>query len=457
MASAPGPRGASAPGPRAASARRRIAAAAAALRHPRSVYYGWWLLAGSVVAMALGSGVSFWAFGLYVEPFEDDFGWSRAEVSFAFSIALLSGGVAGPLIGRWIDMRGPREVILVGAVMTALTYALLATSSELWQWYAFSAVNGVFRQMMFFIPFQALISRWFARRRAMALSILGTGFSLGGVVVVPAMRLVIDSAGWQASFLFSGLATAAIFLPLGLLLVRNRPSEVGARADGAPAVEANAPAEALSGVSLRTALATPHFWLIGVALLFFFFGLFGMLVHQIPLYESFGISRGDAAAIVSITAAAGMFTRLAFGFIADRVGRFEHLVIAMCAALGAGMAALLLDSGPAGISVFVVLWVIGTGGGPIIEAILLTRMFGLAHFATILGAIVVVEEAGLVISPTVAGAIFDATGSYELALLLFGGTFAVAALLFAVVARLPRLQFEAAPLPDPLAVPEVVS
>ena len=199
MASAPGPRGASAPGPRAASARRRIAAAAAALRHPRSVYYGWWLLAGSVVAMALGSGVSFWAFGLYVEPFEDDFGWSRAEVSFAFSIALLSGGVAGRLIGRWIDMRGPREVILVGAVMTALSYALLTTSSELWQWYAFSAVNGVFRQMMFFIPFQALISRWFARRRAMALSILGTGFSLGGVVVVPAMRLVIDSAGWQAS------------------------------------------------------------------------------------------------------------------------------------------------------------------------------------------------------------------------------------------------------------------
>ena len=127
----------------------------------------------------------------------------------------------------------------------------------------------------------------------------------------------------------------------------------------------------------------------------------------------------------------------------------------MCAALGAGMAALLLDSGPAGISVFVVLWVIGTGGGPIIEAILLTRMFGLAHFATILGAIVVVEEAGLVISPTVAGAIFDATGSYELALLLFGGTFAIAALLFAVVARLPRLQFEAEPLPDPLELPEV--
>ena len=397
--------------------------------------------------MALGSGVSFWAFGLYIEPFEGEFGWSRGEVSLAFSIALLAGGVAGPLIGRWIDLRGPREVILVGAVMTALTYALLASTGNLWQWYAFSAINGVFRQMMFFIPFQALIARWFARRRALALSILGTGFSLGGVVVVPGMRLVIDSAGWQASFLVSGVATAAVFLPLGLLLVRDHPSDVGARADGAAPADAGAPPEALTGLPLRAALATPHFWLIGIGLLFFFFGMFGMLVHQIPLYESFGISRGGAAAIVSVTAAAGMVTRLAFGVIADRVGRFEHLVIAMCAALGAAMVALLLDSGAAGISVFVVLWVIGTGGGPIIEAILLTRMFGLAHFATILGAIVVIEEAGLVISPTVAGAIFDATGSYDLALVIFAATFAVAALLFALVARLPRLQFDPAPPP----------
>ena len=70
--------------------------------------------------------------------------------------------------------------------MTALTYALLATSSELWQWYAFSAINGVFRQMMFFIPFQALIAKWFARRRAMTLSILGTGFSLAGSWSCPA-------------------------------------------------------------------------------------------------------------------------------------------------------------------------------------------------------------------------------------------------------------------------------
>ena len=196
-------------------------------------------------------------------------------------------------------------------------------------------------------------------------------------------------------------------------------------------------------------MATPHFWLISGALLFFFFGMFGLLVHIVPLYESIGISREDAALLVSLAALLGMCTRLAIGFVADRIDRFEHVVIAMCGALGAAVIALLLDQGPVGIGVFLLLWVIGTGIGPIIEAVLLTRLFGLANFATILGAVLVVEEVGLVVSPTIAGAIFDRTGSYDLVLVLFAGTFTVSALLFATVLRLPDLRLEAEPADGP--------
>ena len=411
----------------------------------REVYYGWWLLAGLIAAMALGSGVSFWAVGLYIEPLESEFGWSRGEVSGAVSLALLTGGLSGPLIGHWVAVRGSRQVILFGAATTALTYGLLATTSELWQWYVYSAVNSVFRQMMFFIPFQALISRWFDRRRGVALSILGTGSALGGVVVLPAMRVVIDSLGWEVSFVVSGLAIVALFLPLGALLVRNDPSDVGALPEGEvmPA-GVETPASRRTGLTLRAALATPHFWLIGAGFAFFLFSLSGMMVHQIPFYESVGVPRGTAAFIVSATAAGGIGALLAFGVIADRVGRFEHLLIAMCACLIGAMLALLLDSGAIGIAAFVVLWVCGTGGGPIIEAMQLTRIFGPAHFAALLGAIVMIDVVGLVASPTIAGWIFDVTGSYDLALVLFACSFGLAALLFTVVSRLPRLHLEAA-------------
>ena len=414
----------------------------------RGVYYGWWLLGGSIVAMTLGSGVSFWSIGLYIEPLERDFGWSRGEVSGAISIVLLTGGAAGPFVGRWVDTRGARRIILIGAVMTAATYVLLATTSELWQWYLYSAINGVFRQMMFFIPFQALISRWFERRRGVALSILGTGFSLGGVVVVPPMRLVIDNLGWEASFVFSAIAILVVFIPIGALLVRNDPADVGVQADGVALPEGGAPARRLTGLPLRAALKTPHFWLIGIALTCFFFGLFGMLVHQIPLYESIGVPRGTAALIVSMAALCSVGSRIAFGFIGDRVSRFEYVVIAMSISLVGAMLALLLIPGYIGIACFIAFWVVGTGGGPIMEAMLLTRMFGLAHFGALLGAIVVVEEVGLVTSPTIAGWIFDVTGSYDLVLVIFVGSFTLAALLFVVVLRLPPLQFEPARLQE---------
>ncbi|MDA0350696.1 MAG: MFS transporter [Chloroflexi bacterium] len=420
------------------TALRALSGAVDVVSGHRKVFYGWWLLAAAVVSMALGSGVSFWSFGLYVEPLEAEFGWSRAEVSLGFSVSLLVSGLAAPLIGRWIDTRGPRSAILVGAVLTALSYLLLAFTNTLWQWYLFSAINAVVRQLMFFMPFMALISRWFDRRRGIAVSILGSGFSLGGFIMVPLMSAAIGGLGWRGAFVVSGVATAALFLPVGWFIVRNSPADVGAEVDGAPAHDTNLPRPAVEGLTLREALRTPLFWTLAFAVTLLFFGMFGWLVHQIPFYESVGISRANAAWLVSVTAGLGIGTRLLVGALADRVPRFEVLTIVLVLFLISAMATLSISTAPAAIVLFLVFWVAGTAGGPIIEALLLTRAFGVAHFATILGAVVVVETLGQVISPTIAGAIFDRTGSYDAAILLFIGTYVASLALFVVALKLPR-------------------
>ncbi len=405
----------------------------------QNVFYGWWLLAGSVVAMGLGSGVSFWSFGLYISPLEDEFGWSRAEVSLGFSVSLLIGGLTGPFVGRWIDTRGPRLAIVVGATLTAATYVLLATTTELWQWYVYSSINAVFRQMMFFIPFQTLISRWFDRRRGIALGILGTGFSLGGFAVVPLIRLAIDQVGWDWSFIVSGVAIVAVFVPIGLLLVRNSPADVGTVPDGElPTTDEPYKPRPLTGLTLGGALSTPLFWVLAVAMMLFFYGLFGWLVHMVPFYESVGVSRGVAAALVSAAAGVGMLARLGFGLLADRIRRIENAAMGLLAFLMAGMTTLILDSGTAGIAVYLVFWVVGSGGGPLLEPLLLGRAFGLAHFGVILGAFIVVETIGFIISPAVAGAIYDSTGSYDWVLVMFLGSFVVSFGLFYIAARLPH-------------------
>jgi sugar phosphate permease len=415
----------------------------------RRVFYGWWLLAGSVVAMALVSGVSFWAFGLYIDPLEEEFGWSRAEVSLGFSVSLLVSGLSGPLVGKWIDARGPRLAIIIGAAMTAATYLLLSTTSELWQWYTYQSINAVFRQMMFFIPFQALISRWFDRKRGIALGILGTGFSLGGFVVVPVMRLVIDTVGWDGSFIFSGIVTVGVLAPLGLLLVRNSPADMRTVPDG-EMLTSDEPyrPRAQEGMTLGQALRTPTFWVLALAMMLFFFGIFGWLVHQVPFYESVGVSRSLAAVLVSVAAGFGILSRLAFGYFADRIRRIEKAAMVLLAFLMAAMTTLLLDSGAAGIVVFLAFYIVGSGGGPLLEPLLLPRAFGLANFGAILGTFAVVETIGLIISPAAAGAIFDATGSYTWALVMFLAAFGSSLVLFYLASRLPPpIIAEAEPAP----------
>ena len=186
------------------------------------------------------------------------------------------------------------------------------------------------------------------------------------------------------------------------------------------------------------ALRTPLFWVLAAALSFFFFGVFGLMVHQIPFFESVGVSRQSATAIVSLSAGASIVTRVPLSWFADRMAHFEVISMALAVILMGSMVALLVDSGRAGIGIFLVLWIAGRSAGPIMDALLLTRAFGVRYFGTLLGAVVVVETIGQILSPSIAGAIFDATGAYTWALVMYLGTFSAALALFAVALRMPK-------------------
>lgn len=394
----------------------------------RRIAYPWVLLVCAVASVAVGGGVGFWSYGLYVQPLEDEFGWTRAGVTLGWSITLAAGGLAGPFVGRWIDRYGARRVLIAGTVLTVLSYLALAGVQNAWQWYAVSAVHGVVRQIMIFMPFMTLITRWFDERRGLATSILGMGFSLGGFTVLPGMAYVVDSFGWRAGFLASGLAITLVYLPVGLFVLRD-PPRAAASVDGTPSED---------GMTVRAALRTPLFWAITMGLSAFFFGFFGWLVHQVPFYESTGISASGAAEIVAISAALTMVARLGAGLVADRFGRFEPIAAVMAVAGALGLIVLFLDTSPVAIALFLIFWTVGGSGGPMVEALLLTRAFGVAHFASILGTVIVIETVTQILSPTVAGAIYDATGSYDAALLLFTATSLIAAALFVLAGRMPH-------------------
>ena len=402
----------------------------------RRFYYGWWILAASVVAMTVVSGLAAWSLGLYVRPLEEEFGWSRAEVSLGFSAGILVSGLAGPAIGHWVDRFGPRSCVIVGSILAALTFQLLAATGSLWQWYAFSAINAAARQMMFFIPFQALTSRWFDRRRGAALSILGIGFSLGGFVILPLLALVIEVTDWRGGFVFSGAISAGLVLPLAIFVLRDDPTPEETEAYGETRDRDGGPRAIVASVTLAEAVRLPIFWVLAIGLMLFFYGMIGWTVHLVPFFESRDVSRETAALLVSLSSGAGILTRLAMGTFVDRFGRFEMLGAGLIALLSISMGVLLLEAGMAGILIFLALWVIGTTTGSMVEALTLTRAFGMAHFATILGAIVVIETMGEILSPSLTGLIYDETGTYDWALVMYVLTFTGSAAMFALASRM---------------------
>ena len=403
-------------------------------RIKKKTFYGWWLVAAAMANMAFVSGISFWSYGLYIEPLEDEFGWSRAEASLGFSFALLFGGLFAPVVGKIIDLRGPRFSIVVGSLLTSGGYLLLSTTNALWQWYLFNGLLSVFMQMMFFIPFQALVSRWFDARRGIALSLVDIGFLLGASLLVPVIRFIIDDHGWQAGFIFSALVVALTALPAGVFVVRDSPQIAGQHVDGRPPGGRSALVTAGTGVPLSAALRMPVFWLTAFGFGFFFYGIVGWAVHQVPFWESHGYSRSTATLIIALAAGLGIGFRIVFGLLANRIHRYENAAVVFSLILAFSMVVILVDTRTAGIGLFIVFWIVGSGG-VLVEPLLIARSFGITTFATILGSVVLVETATQIASPTLTGLIFDSTGSYDLALVMFAMAFLLASMLFAAAAR----------------------
>lgn len=402
--------------------------------------------------MAVAAGVSFWALGLYVTPLEEEFGWSRSGLQIGFSISLAISGIASPLAGKLVDRRGVRFAIVAGTVLTVASYLLLATTETLWQWYLYQSINAFFRSFMFYIPFQVLISNWFDRKRGRAVGIMATGFSLG-VILFFVMQQLIDNVGWRFSFIFAAFALAVVFLPIGMFVVRNRPSDMGLEVDGERAPTRAQAHRALAGLTVGQALRTPNFWVIAMAFMCFFFGMFGWMVNGTPVYEAYGISRDTISWLMMGGGLGGAISRPTFGYLAERIPSVEAASVVLAVFLVGGFLALLLTGGSwLGIGLFILCWLVGSAGGPVLEPLILPRVFGLAHFGAIMGTMFMVETIGQVVAPYIGGYIYDSTGGYDLLLQLFIGSLVASMAFFTLAHFLPNPRIPSRRLVAPAAV-----
>jgi len=394
-------------------------------RHPR-----YRVLVAVVVFLSftLTIGIAQYSFGVFLTELEQDFGWTRTEVSAAMSFFAVAGLASLP-VGWALDRWGAKPVMAISLVALATSQLLRPGMTELWQFYALNALQFAALPGAVMITGARLVGAWFVETRGRVMGLTAMGANFGGIVFSSLTAVLVDSVGWQATYVVYGLLFASL-VPVVLLIVREGPAAApatvgidgtvveGAGRSGGPTV-----VTAL-GVGLREAVRSRTFVLVVLALLFAQVTYQSVLPQIVPHLENVGITRTTAAASLSALAVFGMGGKVFFGWFCERYPARYALVFSLaCQVVGL---AWLLSVGGAAMWLFVPVFGLGFGALGVILPLLVQETFGLRAFGVIFGLINFLTLGSALVGPPLVGASFDATGSYQTAFVGISGLFVLA-------------------------------
>jgi MFS family permease len=280
--------------------------------------YGWVVVAVATTCLALGFGTNA-TVSIFMKPFEDEFGWLRAQVSMAYTLLTVGAAVGGIIWGSLSDRIGARSIGFFGAFAISAGLMALRWQSDLTTLYLLYFLIGFAGFACLFTPMIALAGLWFNARKGLAIGIVTAGGALGQGIVPYVTRLMITEVGWRDAALYLGLGYLVILVPLMFLL---RPAPVLLPSTG-PSPVSN---DNLWG--LPHTLTIPWLALAGV---FCCICMAVPLVHLVPLGIDLGCSPQTAAGLLLSLMVAGVFGRLFFGWLADRIGGLRSYFLASLA------------------------------------------------------------------------------------------------------------------------------
>jgi MFS family permease len=379
----------------------------------------WLMLGGAFTAFTVSAGMMH-SYAVYLVAFIEEFGWSRAETSVAYSVSQAIGGLSSPFVGALVDRLGPRRLLLLGGGLLILGLAASAFVTALWQIIVlYGVVMTIGANCLGLVVFVPLLSRHFVRRRGMAISIVQSANGFARAVSAPLVQLTILGIGWRTTYLVQAALMAAVVLPLAALF---RRADLGAPSSPEGAVpegdgSALPPAPPSPGWTLSEAVRTPHFWLLFAVYLFTGLGSFFVSLHQLAFAIDIGFDRVYAAEVLGMGAFLSVFGTIVTGTLSDYVGREVSAILAYGFSIAGVVCALMITSPDQHLllwlhaSFFGLTW---GARGPAITA-KTADLFPGRQLGTILGVITIGSGLGAAIGSWGAGWIFDVSGSYRVA------------------------------------------
>lgn len=387
-------------------------------QQPPGLYYGWKVVAGLMIVLTFVSGLSFYNHAIYLNALATQQGFSVSTASLAVSVFFLSSGVAGLLVGKWVQDFDVRFSFTGGAILCFLALSSLSRVDTMWQLLLVYAVFGSGFAASAILPATTLVTRWFRKRRAMALSIASTGLSLGGVIVTPFSAYLVETFGFRNAAPMMGVMYLVGVIPVAWIWLQPEPAAIGLQIDGKPGIDSGASDTGQTsaprthtehGISFRQARQGRLFWGICLAYVFLMLAQVGGIAHQYGLAREL-LSEAQTALAVAILPVASIVGRLLGGLLVEQVS-IRRFAIGMIAVQV--IALLLLSSSFSVWTLCIGLFMLGSSVGNLLmlQPLLLAEAFGVRDYSRIFSVSNLMSSWGTAAGPALMGVVYAASGN----------------------------------------------
>jgi len=376
----------------------------------RSYSYRYVIAASCFGIQAIGVG-TYVCYGVFFNPLISEFGWSRAAISGASSLAFFLMGLFGILVGRLNDRIGPRNVMAITGLLFGLGHVLMSRLGAVWQLYVFYGVIVGMGLSSVDVIALSTIARWFVRQRGIMTGIVKIGTGAGQFIIPLVASMLITSYGWRTSYLIIGAAVLLVLVSIAPLLRRD-PNRIAPLRDYDKEPSEDKADFAGGGFSLSETIRTRQFWMICSVNLSIIFCLMTIMVHIVPHAQDIRVSATRAAGVLSTIGGVSMIGRFITGIAIDRIGG-KRAMIVCCILLIAGLLWLQTAKELWMLYLFAVIYGSAHGGYFTTISPIVAEFFGIRAHGVLFGIIAFCGTVGGAIGPILAGYSFDVTAQYS--------------------------------------------
>ncbi|MBZ0309082.1 MAG: MFS transporter, partial [Anaerolineae bacterium] len=358
--------------------------------------------------------IIYYAFSVFLSPMEADLGWSRAELTGGFSLALLVMGAAAFPVGAWIDKHGARLLMTLGSMGATLLVIAWSQVASLLAFYLIWAGLGVCAATVLYEPAFAVIAQWFHQRRTTALAIITFTAGLASTIFLPLSDALLHRFGWRTAILILSLFLGMMTIPLHAFVLRRRPEDMGLQLDGVERTSDDINSGRHS-LSLQVALRGRAFWLLTLGFGLASLSAAAVRVHFIPLLIGSGVNSSTAAFAAGTIGIMQVIGRVIFAPLDYRLSS-RSIVIGIFALQALAIGVLLSGQTHLQIGLFILVFGAAQGAVTLARPSILAELYGTSHYGRISSVMAIFLTLTTTSAPLGASLLYDHFGSYQLVL-----------------------------------------